>query len=174
MRNQETNPKKRLPTWVRFLLPSLLLSPIFYIGITYYANQTVDVGSIEIKKEILPVVGAVTVTLFSETGAASQYEIDCNTEPSFCSEFVRSGLTKAPVETEMCTLQYGGRAEATVVGTLTPKGSGEKVVSLKFTQRNGCEIGRYQALQRAIELVTATQPTPSTPEPIEGPRTPIP
>ena len=49
---------------------------------------------------------------------------------------------------QVCTLQYGGPQRATVRGTLR----GERV-SGRFSRRNGCEIERWDAVERLLEGV---------------------
>lgn len=96
--------------------------------------------------------GQVDLTIVAELGSGTQtWHLTCppagGTHPdpeTACRVLAENGKTALPAvpKDRVCTQIYGGPERATVSGTW----NGEPVLST-LTRINGCEVGRWQALE---------------------------
>lgn len=96
--------------------------------------------------------GSVDLTIMVDAGSGQQtWKLTCappgGTHPdpeTACQVLAASGKTALPAvpKDRMCTQIYGGPEKATISGTW----NGQPVMST-LSRKNGCEIGRWKALE---------------------------
>lgn len=92
--------------------------------------------------------GALTLKFYADPAKIDEgatHKISCEAEADFCAAVLdQPELQEVPRDTA-CTMQYGGPQVAGISGTVEGM-----PVALEFSRANGCEIARWEALEKAL------------------------
>jgi hypothetical protein len=88
---------------------------------------------------------ALTVTHYDGDRVVRTTELACGADDVACGEVVALLPSLTPEPDEVCTMIYGGPERIVVEGTV----DGEPV-HREVTRVNGCEIHRYDQLEKAL------------------------